>query len=65
MSTRFDILAAKSAYEDHVSAHHCRSGCADRAAAWDAYMDTARRWGIEPGDDARQRAQFHDLVKAA
>jgi hypothetical protein len=66
MSTRVDILTAKAALDEHQSAHHCRPAyletdparrCADRVALWLAYMDTAARWGAEPGDPARVREQ--------
>jgi hypothetical protein len=62
MSTRYDILAAKATYQAHCSAHHCRAGkCAERARllnAWTGPPDSASgRWGIEAGDDERQRRQ--------
>jgi hypothetical protein len=61
MSTRFDILSAKAAYNGHAAAHSgCRPGCADRARLWREWMNTAARWGREAGDDARQRQQFHN-----
>lgn len=61
MSTRYDILAAKQDYENHLTAHHCRTGegCPARLIAWNAYQRTAGLWGAEPGDNERQRAQYH------
>ncbi len=61
MATRYDILDARTDLENHQDSHHCGLGqhCPARTAAWDRYMNTAARWGIEPGDDARQREQFH------
>ena len=63
MSIRIDILAAKARFDEHVGAHKCRARllataagevpCETRTRLWLAYMDTARRWGTEPGDGQR------------
>jgi len=63
MSIRIDILAAKAGFDEHVGAHKCRARllaeavgevpCEARTRLWLAYMDTARRWGTEPGDGQR------------
>jgi hypothetical protein len=67
MSTRVDILAAKARFEDHQAAHKCvpaylrpdtAEPCTERVVLWRAYMDTAARWGTEPGDAARVTGQY-------
>lgn len=60
MSTRYEILAAKAGYNQHVDSHRCRAGagCLSRQAEWDRWMTAAKNWGQEPDDDARQRQQF-------
>ena len=64
MSTRFDILDAKETLGDHLAAHKCGelTACPVRAGLRRTYMETAGRWGIEPGDDTRQREQFANRV---
>lgn len=63
MSTRFDIMAAKASHLSHIAAHHCKTGqgCPERLASWQAWMHTTSRWALEPGDDARQREQYHAM----
>jgi hypothetical protein len=67
MSTRVDILAAKAEFNDHQAAHKCVPAylrpdtvaqCPLRVKLWLAYMDTARLWGIEPGDKAKVTEQY-------
>jgi hypothetical protein len=67
VSTRVDILVAKAALDDHQAAHHCRPAyletdparrCPERVRLWRAWLDTAARWGTEPGDAARVRDQY-------
>jgi hypothetical protein len=67
MSTRLDIIRAKAAFDDHVSAHKCRSAgfldagerpCEERVALWLDYQDTAGRWGTEAGDAQRVTEQY-------
>ncbi len=71
MSTRFDIRDAKEDYERHISTHKCAGinpddpahgfkTCDVRTALWLRWMRTAHAWGIEPGDDTRQRKQFFE-----
>ena len=58
MTSKADILNAKAAYEEHVSAHKCRSGagagqpakCAMRVELWRKYMRCCHMWGLEDGD---------------
>ena len=64
MSTKFDILDAKKAYLDHLAEHHCRidhDRCPTRIALWKEYcgsrFSAAAKWGLEYGDDTRQREQ--------
>lgn len=61
MSTRYDILDAKAEYVAHIGRHHCKVGkCDIRIALWRKWMATGGRWGIEPGDNERQRRQFFE-----
>ena len=62
MSTRYDILAAKRAYTQHIENHGCREGCPERAAAFNHWMSVAALWRAEDGDDERQRKQFYELT---
>ncbi len=64
MSTKFDILDAKAAYLAHLAEHHCRIGkdkCPIRIRLMKAYNggpeSMAHKWGLEYGDDTRQREQ--------
>lgn len=65
MSIVADIKQEKARYEDHVARHGCSQlkKCADRARAWQAWMDAARRWGTESTDDQRQREHYLRNVK--
>lgn len=67
MSTRVDILAGKAAFDEHSQQHGCQSAylrpdgeppCPVRQALWRAHMDTAAKWGTEPGDPAKVTAQY-------
>lgn len=64
MSTRYDILDARAAVLQHMSEHRCGdlTACPVRASLRASHMTVAGRWGIEPGDDARQREQFGQRV---
>ena len=64
MSTRFDIIDAREALKRHLETHKCGelTACAVRADLRRTHMNTAARWAIEPGDDARQREQFSQRV---
>lgn len=64
MSTRFDILDRKQALKDHMNEHKCGelTTCETRSALRRDYFDTAGKWGLEYGDDERQREQFNARV---
>lgn len=59
MSTRYEILTEKARHTEHVATHRCGyRPCTVRTALWLKYQACAARWGIEPGDDTRQRDQY-------
>lgn len=62
MSTRFDILDAKARLYAHACDSQCNYPCRIRIALSAERLSIAGKWGIEPGDDARQREQFHARV---
>ena len=66
MSTRVDILAAKATFDEHTQQHGCQPAylrpglvpCTERVWLYKAYLDTAGKWGAEPGDVAKVAAQY-------
>jgi hypothetical protein len=62
MSTRYEILAAKSQHTAHLNAHHCTltQQCPVRRLLWDHYMVVSANWGRGPTYDEDQRRQFHE-----
>jgi len=69
MSTRVDILAAKSKVDEHVAQHHCKPAallradeqgqrCAERVVLWQQYMAVTARWGLDKDDAERVREQY-------
>jgi hypothetical protein len=59
MSTRYDIIDAKAEYNRHTCNGQCAYPCLTKRALWLRWQQTAGKWGIEPGDNARQRDQFN------
>jgi hypothetical protein len=65
MSTRYDILTEKAKYTEHCGTHQCKAGkCDVRAALFIRWMKSAAKWGIEPGDNERQRRQYATMHAA-
>lgn len=64
MSSRYDILDRKYDIDKHsCRASACVYPCPELPKLRAAMYDVAGKWGIEPGDDARQRDQFNERTQ--
>lgn len=75
MSIVADIKQAKEEFTSHVAEHGCRATsaakadgetpCTRRVELWEAYMGTAKLWGLEHDDHARQKAHYERNLRPA
>lgn len=61
MSTRYDILAARDRVRNHQCNSSCGYPCPTLRALSAEHLTIAGKWGIEPGDDERQREQYRAM----
>lgn len=58
MSSRYDILDAKSRYDAHSCDRSHAYPCLIKRSLWQERVRIAGLWGIEPGDQERQAEQY-------
>jgi hypothetical protein len=63
MSSRYDILDAKARYDAHSCDRSHAYPCLVKRGLWQERVRIAGLWGIESGDDERQRDQFNERTK--
>ena len=63
MSTRFDILDAKEAYEAHACDKTHAYPCPVKRELWQAWMRTAHRWGYAEGGESHETRQARQYVE--